>query len=304
MKVKNYDYPDYKTARQWAKEGYLPKENVEGIELWANRNCQHSFIYYSVEDVEKADKARLDTFFAPERARKNELAKKRRAKRRAKIEAERRAEEQEKIEQIIKPYLEEIARLKAELAKVDTIVIDTETTGLDPFEDELLQVSIINGNGETLYDSYIKPQAESWESAERIHGISPAMVANAPSIMDEMPKINALISGAKYIIGYNTHFDLSFLLQNGLVLDTENVTIVDVMEIFAEIYGEWNDYYRNYKWQKLTTAAAYYHYDWTLHGQAHNSLADCYATLFVYNHILKEKTVGIKPAVKNRSRGR
>lgn len=43
----------------------------------------------------------------------------------------------------------------------------------------------------------------------------------------------------------------------------------------------------DYKWQKLTTAAAYYDYDWNVKGiEAHNSLADCFATLFVYHKIL------------------
>lgn len=37
------------------------------------------------------------------------------------------------------------------------IVIDTETTGLDPIVDELLQVSIIDNNGNTLFDEFVKP---------------------------------------------------------------------------------------------------------------------------------------------------
>ena len=31
MKVHNIDYPDHKTARQWAKQGFLPIEGAEGI---------------------------------------------------------------------------------------------------------------------------------------------------------------------------------------------------------------------------------------------------------------------------------
>lgn len=58
------------------------------------------------------------------------------------------------------------------------------------------------------------------------------------------------------------------------------------MEDFAEIYGERNSFRDGYKWQKLTTAADYYGYDWSQRAEtAHNSLGDCYATLFVYNKI-------------------
>lgn len=37
------------------------------------------------------------------------------------------------------------------------IVIDTETTGLNAKTDELLQVSIIDTDGNVLFDSYFKP---------------------------------------------------------------------------------------------------------------------------------------------------
>ena len=36
------------------------------------------------------------------------------------------------------------------------IVIDTESTGVDPYSDEILQVSIIDGAGKVLFNKYIK----------------------------------------------------------------------------------------------------------------------------------------------------
>ena len=53
---------------------------------------------------------------------------------------------------------------------------------------------------------------------------------------------------------------------------------------FAPIYGEWSEYHGDYKWQSLSTCAAYYGYDWG-EDKAHDSLADCKATLFCYNRI-------------------
>lgn len=44
------------------------------------------------------------------------------------------------------------------MRKSKIICIDIETTGLDRNNDEILQVSIINGRGKTLYNSYIKPR--------------------------------------------------------------------------------------------------------------------------------------------------
>ena len=164
------------------------------------------------------------------------------------------------------------------------IVLDTETIGLNAAEDEILQVSIIDNEGAVLFDSYIKPtQHTEWAEAERIHHITPEMVADAPTIAEVMPEINDILNRYDKIVGYNLKFDKAFLENNGAeFLSTE---YADVMKMFAPIYGEWNDQRGSYKWQKLTIAADYYGYDWSEHKEAHNSLGDCYATLHVYKEI-------------------
>ena len=164
------------------------------------------------------------------------------------------------------------------------IVLDTETTGLNAADDEILQVSIIDNEGAVLFDSYIKPtQHTEWAEAERIHHITPEMVADAPTIAEVMPEINDILNRYDKIVGYNLKFDKAFLENNGAeFLSTE---YADVMKMFAPIYGEWNDQRGSYKWQKLTIAADYYGYDWSEHKEAHNSLGDCYATLHVYKEI-------------------
>lgn len=168
------------------------------------------------------------------------------------------------------------------------IVIDTETTGLDSDTDELLQVSIIDEYGNTLYNQHFKPQrTTSWKQAQAVNGISPEMVKDCPSIKSELPKIQSIINSANTIIGYNhEYFDFSFLVAAGVVIP-ENAKIIDIMPIFAEIYGVWNDYYGAYKWQNLTTCAYCYGYDWG-NDVAHDSLSDCRATLYCYQKMTKD----------------
>ena len=140
------------------------------------------------------------------------------------------------------------------------IVLDTETTGLNAAEDELLQVSIIDEEGNVLFDSYIRPtQHTEWAEAERIHHISPEMVDEAPTIAEVMPEINDIFKRYDKIVGYNLKFDKAFLENNGA--EFLNAEYADAMKMFAPIYGEWNDQRGSYKWQKLTTAADYYGYD-------------------------------------------
>lgn len=66
MKAKNYcpEYEKYKTIRQWALLGQLPKKDAKGVELWANRNCQASYVYYSPDEVVPATEKELQDFFS------------------------------------------------------------------------------------------------------------------------------------------------------------------------------------------------------------------------------------------------
>ena len=54
------------------------------------------------------------------------------------------------------------------------ICLDTETTGLNPSFDEILQLSIIDSNtNEVLFNDYFKPQyTVCWDEAQAVNGIS------------------------------------------------------------------------------------------------------------------------------------
>lgn len=289
MRVKGSTDTGLLTERQWAKQGFLRNPDAVGVTLWTNRHCQHTALYLTEKEVHKAAPDELAAYWLPERQK--------RAKRRRELAAEKTLQaERERLamESLIDRLHDRISRLE-EIAKslfrqipvdapisAEEIVMDIETTGLECGYDEILQISILSGAGETLYHSYIRPiHAEDWQEAERINHITPDMVADAPSIYEEMPKINAILRDAKRIIGYNhTGFDVHFLEHFGAVFP-EDAEMVDVMLEFAPIYGEYNECYGEYKWQKLSTCAAYYGYDWG-EDTMHDSLADCKATLHCY----------------------
>ena len=171
--------------------------------------------------------------------------------------------------------------------KPTILFLDTETTGLDPDRDELLQVGIINQDGEVLYNRYLKPKKnQSWPEAELVNHITTAMVADAPTVDAERDAIAAILATADIIIGYNISFDLSFIHAADIPLpewtgDPPPCTYEDVMDRFAPIFGEWSSRYGSYRWQSLGTAAHWYGYQWP-DGEAHDAVADCKATLHVW----------------------
>lgn len=162
------------------------------------------------------------------------------------------------------------------------LVFDTETTGLNPMEDEILQLSIIDENENVLFNDYIRPSHKTtWPDAERINHISYEMVKDKMTFQQRSKEIQSIFSRADALIAYNGNFDIRFLRKHGIIFP--DVPVYDVMLEFAPVYGEWNDTFENWKWQKLVTAAKYYGYDYSRY--AHDSLEDVKATLFVYNRL-------------------
>lgn len=281
---------ELKTERQWAKSGYLPLSEDCGKKLrpscFSTGSVNFLPRYLLPEEVRAASSGELAEYFKPERERKAAQA----AKRRAKLRREREKEKEQAL--LIFALNEQREKVLAITQSVELpvetsgdIVIDTETTGLCDGEDEILQLSIVSESGEKLFDSYFRPLHKSWSAAQAVNNISPEMVADAPSIADKAAEIQKILNSADKIIGYNTYFDVNFMRAAGLIIP-KRATVIDIMPTFAEIYGEWSDYHGDYKWQKLTTCAAYYHFDWnSITMSAHNSLADCFATLHCFKCI-------------------
>lgn len=167
----------------------------------------------------------------------------------------------------------------------DIIVLDTETTGVCKYrQDEVLQLSIINGTGKTIWNKYYKPTTVTdWAEAARVNGITPDMIANCTTVQQDMRQINDILSRAKLIVGYNTTFDMDKILAP--VGAKWTCPTVDVMRAFAPIYGELSPY-GTFKWRNLGLCAQYFGYDWGS-DKAHDGAADCRATLHCYKSILK-----------------
>lgn len=157
------------------------------------------------------------------------------------------------------------------------IVLDTETTGFTE-KDEILQLTILNGNEEELFNKYFKPNHnKNWETAEKCNHISPEFVADKPSLLSKKEQIESLLNKANLIIGYNTGFDIKMLEQNGITIPKDK-KYIDIMIPYAELKNIPNEYGKP-KWFKLIDCAKDYKFPET---DFHNSLGDTKATLHCY----------------------
>ena len=164
----------------------------------------------------------------------------------------------------------------------DTVYLDTETTGVNNKHDEILQIAIVDDNGETLLDTFVKPvKHTSWNEAAAINGITPDMVDDAPTLEEITPLIIAAVKG-KTVVIYNKAFDEGFIVPQL----AHAASVKCAMLPFAKEYGEWNALKHGWKWQSLTKAAAHIGYQWE--GNAHEAVADCLATRAVW-YWLKNK---------------
>jgi DNA polymerase III epsilon subunit-like protein len=171
-----------------------------------------------------------------------------------------------------------------DIPKEEVVCLDLETTGLYPHEtDEVLQVSICDGTGLMLLDSYVRPEKRKrWPNAERIHGITPAMVKDSPTLKELGDLIYSILDGCTLLIGYNIrNFDLEFLKAGGVKLPND-MKVYDLIYDCSVLYGTWNDHYRNYSYislEKVTRRFAIVY-------EPHDSYQDVLATIRVFYEML------------------
>ena len=95
------------------------------------------------------------------------------------------------------------------------IVLDTETTGLDPRHGHrIIEVACIEMENRRLtghhLHKYINPEREIDEGAQAVHGISLEFLADKAKFADVVDEFLDFINGAELII-HNAPFDLGFL---------------------------------------------------------------------------------------------
>jgi len=160
---------------------------------------------------------------------------------------------------IIESGNEETRKLAVKIIASKPVYVDTETTGLEK-QDEIVEISILDSDGTTLLQSYVRPVNPLTAAATRIHGITNAMVANAPTWPALWPQIRGVLF-SRQIAAYNAPFDLRLMQQSHSrykIPWRETFEWVDVMILFSNYRGIWDPIRRSMKYFNLTDAGKHF----------------------------------------------
>ncbi len=93
------------------------------------------------------------------------------------------------------------------------VAIDLETTGISPLVDKIIEIAAVkvSADGVEVFETLINPKIEIPPFTTDIHGITDAMVKDAPLICEVLPKFAQFI-GDLPLVAHNAKFDLGFLV--------------------------------------------------------------------------------------------
>lgn len=122
------------------------------------------------------------------------------------------------------------------------IVLDTETTGLDPRQGHrIIEVAAIEMDGRKVskrtFHRYINPEREIDEGAAAVHGLTLDRLQDEPKFAEVAPALLEFIAGAELII-HNAPFDMGFLNAELALagLPLLNNQVIDTLKVAKELH--------------------------------------------------------------------
>jgi len=125
------------------------------------------------------------------------------------------------------------------------IVLDTETTGLDPGKGhriiEIAAIELCNRKvSERRFHRYLNPEREIDAGAAEVHGLTLERLQDEPKFVEIASALTEFIRGAELII-HNAPFDVGFLNRelelSGLpLLDHYCTSIIDTLKLAKELH--------------------------------------------------------------------
>ena len=165
------------------------------------------------------------------------------------------------------------------------VVVDLETTGLQPAKDRILEIGAVkveNGEVKDTFCTFINPRMAIPPFIQALTGITQDMVENAPTAEQAFYEFLDFC-GDRDLMGHNLMFDYSFLKHQAanLKLSFEKRGI-DTLKIARSVLPELES-------RSLTSLCEYFQIN---REQAHRAFHDALATHEVYEQLKKRAREG------------
>ena len=173
----------------------------------------------------------------------------------------------------------------------DFVALDTETTGLDPVGNDIVEVSAVRFTDfkpVSLFTTLLKPSVPISEKASEISGITNEMVENSPSFSEIKSSLKDFI-GNLPIVAHNASFDIKFLYASGFDFDKDAV-FYDTLALSREhiTYCEKTKCKpKSYRLGNICSTCDIY-FD-----GAHRASADALATGLLFTYIVNHTICGV-----------
>ncbi|HUW50700.1 MAG TPA: DNA polymerase III subunit epsilon [Sulfuricella sp.] len=125
------------------------------------------------------------------------------------------------------------------------IILDTETTGLDPRQGhriiEIAAVEMVNRRlTKNHFHQYVNPQREIDSGAQQVHGISLEFLQDKPLFRDIVKDFMEFVSGAELVI-HNAPFDIGFINSELKLLGMEMIeaqcpVVTDTLKMAKDLH--------------------------------------------------------------------
>ena len=163
------------------------------------------------------------------------------------------------------------------------LFFDLELTGVYT-HDEIISISIVDGTGKLVMNTLVKPTHTSkWKKTEKIHGITPEMVKDSPTLEQITPEIKRIFANADNIIAYGVSTDYSHI-RHIYETDEEKLELKSKIRCCAFEYVRYmHENHPELVHASLTDAMACFEIEWE--GVAHSSIADTYGCRKVWEKL-------------------
>jgi CRISPR-associated protein Cas2 len=163
------------------------------------------------------------------------------------------------------------------------VVVDIETTGLNPKEDAIIMLSalkVTHGQEDCAFESFVHTDVPIPAQITKLTGISSeTLVSKGRAIEDVMREFTEFAGSCK-LVAHNVKFDLSFLnaARERLYMEPLANETIDTLTLSKQKL-------HSLKNHKLATVADYFGISFL---GTHNASSDCLITKDIYERLLKE----------------